>query len=610
MATRTNVVQRRLAATAAVAVSSALVYSSNTTGSAVESTRGLVRQAYFWSQLTPVLASYYWKLSSTSPYVKFQKRYYTEEDWKVQRAVLQQSLHHKHAPQVLQTMIELKGLYIKLGQVLSVTALPIPEVYRTHFRALQSNVPGWNDYETVIKPILEREWNNRPVIQSIEEVPCGAASIGQAHKAVLQESNTEVVIKVQYPDAAWQVAADIECVGQLIRFCVWMGVIDESAWRLSFAEFARQFQQELDYEQECRNLQAIYTSSLDPTAPYIQRGVMVPRPLPEWCTDKVLVMTYLPGGSLEQEARRQLELLGIDTSRGMRDAFRGHSTEALRVETEDTATTTTTESIDEKKKDTLNTTNGSSSSSTTTTARSLLTRNIDELFQLVRFWKRIRLWVRWMMVSAIDIVPFTTVATKSWVDANRTVMKQAQRLNWTKDWVDALYDVHGHQIFVLGLFNGDPHPGNILVIDREDDEDEKKQQRLGLIDYGQCKRLTRPEQVRIARLLLTVANNGTDDEIATAFRDLEIRTKNDSTEFLATMGRLMFGPLHSEYLDHAFHRRLHRMDSIVYFPKELSMVYRSALLLRGLAFSLQLNTSIGEQWRHHAEALLKTEGLY
>jgi predicted unusual protein kinase regulating ubiquinone biosynthesis (AarF/ABC1/UbiB family) len=47
----------------------------------------------------------------------------------------------------------------------------------------------------------------------------------------------------------------------------------------------------------------------------------------------------------------------------------------------------------------------------------------------------------------------------SWAEAHRTASTQAARLNLTKDWLDALFDVHGHQIFNLGLFNADPHPG-------------------------------------------------------------------------------------------------------------------------------------------------------
>ena len=144
----------------------------------------------------------------------------------------------------------------------------------------------------------------------------------------------------------------------------------------------------------------------------------------------------------------------------------------------------------------------------------------------------------------------------------------------------------------------DPHPGNILVIEEEDG---KPSTRLGLIDYGQCKHLKPDEQYKVARLILSVANNEPDASIAAAFRDMNVKTSNDSTEFLAKFARLMFGKLKPEHLSHDWHKKLHKQDKVLYFPKELSMVYRTSLLLRGLAISLQINTSIGDQWREHAQ---------
>ena len=140
--------------------------------------------------------------------------------------------------------------------------------------------------------------------------------------------------------------------------------------------------------------------------------------------------------------------------------------------------------------------------------------------------------------------------------------------------------------------------GNILVIEEEDDTPST---RLGLIDYGQCKRLTPQEQVQVAQLILAVANKEPDLAVATAFRNLNITTRNDNTEFLANFGRLMFGPLLPKYMDHDWHRKLHQQDQVLYFPKELSMVYRTSLLLRGLAVSLQLNYSVGDTWKDHAQ---------
>jgi len=46
----------------------------------------------------------------------------------------------------------------------------------------------------------------------------------------------------------------------------------------------------------------------------------------------------------------------------------------------------------------------------------------------------------------------------------------------------------------------------------------------------------------------------------------------------------------------------------IVFSDELSMVYRTSLLLRGLGMSLQVNCSVGEEWREHAQALVDRNG--
>lgn len=136
-------------------------------------------------------------------------------------------------------------------------------------------------------------------------------------------------------------------------------------------------------------------------------------------------------------------------------------------------------------------------------------------------------------------------------------------------------------------------------------EDENGRSKIGLIDYGQCKKLTQEEQYKVARLVWSVANNENDEIIAQAFRDMNIITQNDSTDFLAKFGKLIFGALEPEHLQHSWHMDLHKQDKVIYFPKELSMVYRVSFLLRGLAISLQMNYSVGEQWKRHSKEALE-----
>ena len=114
--------------------------------------------------------------------------------------------------------------------------------------------------------------------------------------------------------------------------------------------------------------------------------------------------------------------------------------------------------------------------------------------------------------------------------------------------------------------------------------------------------------MQVARLILSIADKESDAVIAGHFRNLGIKTKHDSTRFLADFGRLMFCSFETKHLDHTWHKELHKQDRVLYFPKELSMVYRTVLLLRGLAMSLQYNPSVGEVWREHALEVIKLHG--
>jgi aarF domain-containing kinase len=665
---------------------------------------GLRREIRFWSRIVPIVFDYWWHISSSSPFVKLQDFYndnessnnknnnnnnssnnnlnnnddvddvhpkdilenkveavandnnnnsnnittneenndHHEEYKNEAQKVIYNKLHNRNAPKILSIMIDLGSLYIKLGQVLSVTALPVPSQYREKFRLLQSSVPGHSEFETVIKPTLEREFG-RPIeeiFESIEEIPCGAASIGQAHRAKLllpQQSTDDdidtdsvassnsnnsgttirdVVIKVQYPDAKWQVPADVQCVGDFLQMCVYFGVVDESSSKLSYEEFSRQFLAELDYKMERQNLQEVYESSLDKDAPYIKRGVEIPKVFPELCTSQVITMSYLPGPKFEEEARKQLESLGINTSRGVRSIIRE---ESKNEEESDFP-------IRRSSNKSLVGSFSSSSSSKTASASNnswmmKFAENMgtfvgtDNILSLIRLARKALLWSTAVAVRGIQIVSNTSTMIVSpawleWAKNHENAASQAEMLEWTNDAIDALFDIHGYQIFNQGLFNADAHPGNILIIQNDvDDNNNNNKKRntnrkLGLIDYGQCKRLNLDERRRVAKLIVSVADDESDEQIASNFRDLGIITKNDSTRFLSSFARLMFGKFRNEYLKRDWHKSLHEEDQVVYFPNELSMVYRASLLLRGLAMSFQINVSVGEKWRQHAQTTL------
>ena len=423
-----------VAGTATLGASALTIYANT------ESGLGFKREVNFWSSVGPIVFDYYWNTFSSSPKRKLEAVLHpnvSEEERDREKKELQKELHERNAPKIYQCMLDLGGLYIKLGQVLSVTALPIPEQYREYFRKLQSNVPGSCEFEAVVKPTIENELGAPldEIFESIDEIPCGAASIGQAHRATLKESKEEVIVKVQYPNARWQVPADIECVGDFLTLCVWFGVVDESASKLSYDEFSRQFLAELDYERETDNLKRVYQSSLDPNAPYMKLGVIIPRVYDDMCTKQVITMTYLPGPKFEEEAKQQLEMLGVDTKRGIRSIVK----EAHK-------NTTTSTSSDRPMGDEVALSPGNNNAASSWKIQlSRIMENfisVDSVFSIVRFTRRVMLWSTAFTVKSIQtasaIIPIVIPSDwKVWADERQNAILQAQRWGWTEEAVSA-----------------------------------------------------------------------------------------------------------------------------------------------------------------------------
>merc|ERR1719356_1979553 len=96
--------------------------------------------------------------------------------------------------------------------------------------------------------------------------------------------------------------------------------------------------------------------------------------------------------------------------------------------------------------------------------------------------------------------------------------------------VSLLLDVQGYQIFVNGVFNGDPHPGNILRM---------PDGRLGLIDYGNVKRLDLRSRARLGRLIIALADGDRTAAVAHA-RELGFRTRRNDPEVLFRLAQLSF----------------------------------------------------------------------
>jgi aarF domain-containing kinase len=214
--------------------------------------------------------------------------------------------------QGLAKILELKGFYVKCGQMAaSNIGDAFPKVWQETMSVLQDRCPE-EDYETVIRPILEAELDINAIFQSIDPQPIGSASIGQVHRAILQDG-TPVVVKVCYPHVERLLRGDVRTIR---AFCE----IAQPVHVPSLKEVEAQFQSEFDYRVEARNLETVRQNLLRAKLP-----CRVPRPYAEYCTKHVLVMEELRGGKLVDVLRQDIDKWAEITGRSVKELEQSHA---------------------------------------------------------------------------------------------------------------------------------------------------------------------------------------------------------------------------------------------------------------------------------------------
>lgn len=148
---------------------------------------------------------------------------------------------------------DLGPTYVKFGQLLSTRPDIVPREYIDALEQLQDAVEPFSYAE--VEKTIEEELGVRisKAFQSFDSTPLAAASLGQAHKAVLRDGR-EVVVKVQRPNVREQVKHDLEVFAEIA------GTIEEHSdvgRKMNLVATLEQVRMtmtnELNYLQEARN---------------------------------------------------------------------------------------------------------------------------------------------------------------------------------------------------------------------------------------------------------------------------------------------------------------------------------------------------------------------
>ncbi len=204
-------------------------------------------------------------------------------------------LNASAAAHLAETLGELKGAVMKLGQVASQAASILPAEFAEPLKRLQKDAPPMPF--SVIRRQIDRDLGKTVAKQfkRIEHKPYAAASIGQVHRAVLHDGR-EVVIKVQYPGVAESCDTDLGQLKLALRMARIVKV-DKATLDDLFEEIRARLHEELDYEQEARNIDLFRRFFAgDPR-------IVIPSTVPELCSKHVLTMLLEPGDRIEDAGR-------------------------------------------------------------------------------------------------------------------------------------------------------------------------------------------------------------------------------------------------------------------------------------------------------------------
>lgn len=198
-------------------------------------------------------------------------------------------LHQKNAYRFKRASLEHGGAFLKVGQLISARADIMPESWVNELQVLQDQASPVAFRE--IKEVIEAEFG-RPMSEIFKDFvgePIAAASIGQVHEASLMNGQ-HVAVKVQRPNIDEIVKQDMVLMKLFLKALEPM--LPPTDLETISNEVERAVIKELCYKEEAKWVQKIGDFLRD------QTEVIVPKPVPELCTEKVLVSEFVEGEKL------------------------------------------------------------------------------------------------------------------------------------------------------------------------------------------------------------------------------------------------------------------------------------------------------------------------
>ena len=215
------------------------------------------------------------------------------------RAELDAQFAIRTAEDVAKELGEMKGVLMKIGQMISFIAEGLPDEAQQALAALQADAAPMAP--TLAASVIRDELGRDPerVFATWEDMPVAAASIGQVHRAT-DAQGRQLAVKVQFPGVSEAIEEDLDAAE--VMYAVFSALaLNGLDARALVDELRARMREEVDYRKEAANI----TEFAERFAGH--PWVRIPTLAPEFSTTRVLTTEWVEGMSWNEFLSRETE---------------------------------------------------------------------------------------------------------------------------------------------------------------------------------------------------------------------------------------------------------------------------------------------------------------